>query len=260
MKKTDNKYASPFDRKARYAGGIVTVGFHVLLLGVTLHTGFKYLYPPPPEQGILLEFVEEEPKPIQVETGKEPRASQASPENEIQLAQRSEAQLQGNTENRSVETTMGDEGDVALPEPEPKKEIDRRALFSSARNRQDSVAAQVAEEVSDALRAGHAQGNTTDGNIEGQPQAKFKLQDRLVVGVLPEPAYVSEVAGKVVVTILVDQFGNVTEAFPGDEGTTVVDKALWEAAKKAALDAKFNIASNAPAIQKGTITYIFQLQ
>ena len=55
MKKTDNKYASPFDRKARYAGGIVTVGFHVLLLGVTLHTGFKYLYPPPPEQGILLE-------------------------------------------------------------------------------------------------------------------------------------------------------------------------------------------------------------
>lgn len=258
MKKTDNKYASPFDRKARYAGGIVTVGFHVLLLGVTLHTGFKYLYPPPPEQGILLEFVEEEPKPIQVETGKEPRASQASPENEIQLAQRSEAQLQGNTENRSVETTMGDEGDVALPEPEPKKEIDRRALFSSARNRQDTVAAQVAEEVSDALRAGHAQGNTTDGNVEGKPQAK--LQGRSVMGVLPEPAYVSEVAGKVVVIIRVDQFGNVTNAIAGAPGTTIQDKALWEAAKKAALDAKFNIASNAPAIQEGTITYIFQLQ
>ena len=44
------------------------------------------------------------------------------------------------------------------------------------------------------------------------------------------------------------------------EGTTVTDKALWTAARNAAMKAHFNMSAEAPAIQMGTITYKFKLQ
>ena len=80
-----------------------------------------------------------------------------------------------------------------------------------------------------------------------------------MLGTLPKPSYTVGQAGKVVVAIQVDQYGKVLEAVPGIEGTTVTDRTLWEAAKKAALEARFNMSSDAPAVQKGTITYIFNL-
>jgi len=58
----------------------------------------------------------------------------------------------------------------------------------------------------------------------------------------------------------VDQYGNVTEAIPGAEGTTVTDKTLWNAARNAAMKAHFNMDAHAPAVQSGTITYIFKLK
>ena len=38
------------------------------------------------------------------------------------------------------------------------------------------------------------------------------------------------------------------------------EKQLWEAAKKAAYQAVFNVSSDAPTVQEGTITYIFKLK
>ena len=63
-----------------------------------------------------------------------------------------------------------------------------------------------------------------------------------------------------VVQVKVDQYGTVTEAIAGAEGTTVTDKNLWAAARSAALKAHFNMDANAPAMQTGTITYIFKLK
>ena len=80
------------------------------------------------------------------------------------------------------------------------------------------------------------------------------------MGSLPKPDYTVNKSGKVVVKISVDQYGSVVSATPGITGTTVQDKVLWEAAKKAALEAKFNLSSSAPTIQEGTITYIFRLK
>ena len=59
------------------------------------------------------------------------------------------------------------------------------------------------------------------------------------------------------VQVKVDQYGQVTEAIPGAEGTTVTDKTLWNAARNAALKAHFNQNASAPALQSGTITYVF---
>ena len=74
------------------------------------------------------------------------------------------------------------------------------------------------------------------------------------------PLYSSvQESGIVVVDIWVDNYGNVQKAVAGAEGTTVTDKTLWQAARKAALGAHFNMSGDAPALQKGTITYIFKL-
>lgn len=253
-----DKYASPFDRKGRWVGIVLTILIHAGLLFASFQAGLKYIYPPPEELGILLEFEQDEPKPIQMNTGVEPRAQDADPDNDIRLVQRSEAPVQGIAENRGVETTVGTEGDVEVPEPPRPKPINKKALFNSAKNKQDTMAQQVAEEISDELTAGHSQGNTEVGGIEGAPSAK--LAGRTVMGNLPVPDYSVESAGKVVVRIKVDQYGKVTDAIPGAQGTTVQDATLWEAAKKAALNARFNISQSAPIIQEGTITYVFTLR
>lgn len=255
----ENKYASPFERKGRWVGIGLTALIHVGMLFASFQAGLKYIYPPPEELGILLEFEADEPTPIQVTTGVEPRAENADPDNDIQLVQRSESTVQGDAVNRGDETTVGTDGDVEVPEPPRPKPINKKALFTNAKNKKDTTSQQqVAEQVSDALRGGHTQGNTEVGGVEGTPTAK--LEGRTVMGNLPIPEYGVEAAGKVVVRIKVDQYGKVTDAIPGAQGTTVQDATLWDAAKKAALQARFNISQSAPIIQEGTITYVFTLR
>ena len=90
--------------------------------------------------------------------------------------------------------------------------------------------------------------------------ANAHVQGRSVLGSLPKPAYNSQAEGIVVVQVKVDQYGTVTEAVPGAEGTTVENKTLWNAARSAALKAHFNHCASAPALQTVTITYIFKLK
>lgn len=249
------------ERKSRVTGVALTVFMHIALLICCFITGFTYMDPPPPEQEqILIEFDEPEiRKPKQIWNGTRPRAVEPDPKKEINLVQRSEAQNQGTKSNEAPEAKIDEFGDVDVPEPKREKEIDRRALFSAADNKtqKDTLAAQTAHKVSDALKAGHAQGNTKTGETSGEPNAK--LAGRSVNGTLPRPSYGVQKDGIVVVDIWVDNYGNVQKAVAGAQGTTVTDNTLWQAARKAALGAHFNMSADAPALQKGTITYIFKL-
>ncbi|HNY09536.1 MAG TPA: energy transducer TonB, partial [Tenuifilaceae bacterium] len=75
----------------------------------------------------------------------------------------------------------------------------------------------------------------------------------------PKPDYPKQKEGRVVVEVTVDNHGNVTKAIAGIKGSTTLDTDLLKAAEKAALSAKFDVSSNAPSFQVGTITYIFRL-
>ena len=237
----------------------MTVVIHGVLIAGSAVSGFTYLDPPPPEkEQILIDFEEVEiQKPKQRMDGTRPRAEE--PSKEIKLVQQSEAQNLGTRTNEAPEATMGDKGDVEVPEP-PRKEINRRALFSAANNKtqKDTLAAQTAREVTDALKAGHALGNTKVGESAGEPKANLK--GRTLNGTLPRPSYPVQANGTVVVKIWVDNYGTVQKAIAGAEGTTVTDKDLWNAARKAAMGASFNMSADAPAMQEGTITYIFKLK
>ena len=245
------------DGKSNMFGIVLTVIFHIALLFIGVGSGLKYNYPPPEEKAILMDFISgEEPKPIEVAAGIEPRVPNPNPEEEVRLVQRSDGPVKGTKSNEALEATVGDDGDVEVPEP-PRKEINRRALFSAAdNNKKDTLAPQTAETPSDNLTAGHAQGNTRTGSTDGTPSAQLK--GRSVMGSLPLPTYSVQASGRVVVRIMVDRNGNVTSAIPGATGTTVTNKILWDAAKEAALKAKFNTSSTIS--QEGTITYIFTLK
>ena len=249
------------ERNATTAGLILAVVLHGAAFAVVTVNGLEYLYPPPPEQSMLVEFVEmPEEIPEQITYGTQPRAADATPEDKLELVQKSEAQMTGTGANEAPESTVGEDGDVEVPEPPRKKEIDRRALFHAPENdtRKDTLAPQAADKVSDRLKPGHALGNTVTGKTSGEPKAKLK--GRTVVGTLPKPDYNVQNSGTVVVDILVDRQGNVTNAVPGGAGTTVNDVKLWEAARKAAINTQFNVKYDAPVQQQGTITYIFKLQ
>lgn len=242
--------------RANWMGIGLTVVFHALLLAVCFRSGLTYLYPPPEEKTVVMEFLDEE-EPPQLEVGREPRSESPDSERDVQLVRRSEAPEEGHKANEAEEAAPGDGGDVEVPAP--KKPIDKRALFpSAANNKKDTLATQTSTTPSNRFEPGHAAGNTKEGASDGEPSAR--LAGRNVVGSLPLPSYGVQKSGRVVVKIMVDREGNVTDAIPGIEGTTVQDRSLWSAARQAALQARFNANAKAPVSQEGTITYIFKLQ
>ncbi|MBR5404460.1 MAG: TonB family protein [Bacteroidales bacterium] len=87
--------------------------------------------------------------------------------------------------------------------------------------------------------------------------AMANLNGRSLVGNLPRLTTSAVVEGTVVLTIKVDQYGNVTEAIAGAEGTSITNNSVWNAARSAALRAHFDIKADAPALQTGTITFTF---
>lgn len=242
-------------KEGKKIGMALTIAFHVVLLFVLGVTGFKLVYPPPAEKGILLEIpIEEVPQKAVQRKSPEPRAPEPDPTKEVNIVQKAKAPLQSDKSNAGKPQTAQGKGDVEIPEP--KREIDKRALFPSADNKKDTGKPQTADEASNDLKAGHSKGNTEHGKLNGIPSVR--LEGRSTLGSLPLPAYTVNESGTVVVKIVVNEQGIVTNAIPGQKGTTTNNSTLWNAAKQAALKARFS-PSDAPT-QVGFITYVFTLK
>ena len=247
------------EKTAAVTGVLATLLLHALALVVCLTSGFTYLDPPPPERApLIISFDEVLPaeKPVETTVGQQPQSEEVDPEREVELVQKAESPHVSTTPNVTPATKPDAHGDVEVPTPEQPKEpeLDPRASFPGMGRKDNSATTpHSASEAGEGFKAGQP-----DGRTEGSANAHLK--GRSVMGTLPKPDYASQMAGTVVVTIKVDQYGNVTEAIPGAEGTTVTEKSLWNAARNAAMKAHFNMAADAPALQTGTITYIFKLK
>ena len=247
------------ERQSKFVGGGTVLLFHLLFLLFFSTTGFHTLNLHPPDQGILIEFL---PDPMYVNPrsipGQLPRASNPDPDVDARLVQQALQTEVVEGQERTQQSTLGESGDVEVHEPPPPKPIDQRALYRS-RDTGDTLAEQNSRVTSQTMQAGHPDGNTREGNPEGAPSAALPGRD--VLGSLPLPEYTAaNIGGTVVVRILVDQYGNVTNANVTQTGTTVQSNTLWESAVKAALKAKFNVSSAAPVVQEGTISYEFILK
>ena len=250
-------------RNSRIAGSVLAFCLCSIAFLLLEYRGLTYLDPPPPDESpITLDFTEIEDakvKPKQQWNGTRPTVEKPDPEKQVELVKHSEAPEQGTKENLAEATTVDDFGDVEKTEPERKVEINKKALFSAAQNvaNKDTLSPQTSSQPSDKLETGHASGNIKDGSTTGAPNAK--LAGRSVIGALPAPSYNVQESGKVVVSIKVNREGTVVEAQPGADGTNLTSATAWDAAKKAALKAQFNVKADAPEFQYGTITYIFNI-
>ncbi|MCX7987279.1 MAG: hypothetical protein N2662_10110 [Bacteroidales bacterium] len=117
--------------------------------------------------------------------------------------------------------------------------------------------------------------STTDEGASVPTEKKYKAEGKLAVYKGPTniyynlpnrnavdlyvPVYKCPSLGKVVVIILVDRSGRVTEA-KVDKTQSDADPCLIDAAEDAALRSRFNVGGNVSDLQKGTITYLFVSQ
>jgi len=254
------EYLRDREREAKVStmtGIVLTVAVHLLVCLTGVFTGIKYLYPPPPEQTFLIDFEEDEIQPVKrQDRGRQPQAEDVDKTKPVELIQKSESPVKSDRPNKTAQAKPDNFGDVETPAP--KEEIDKNALFPGMSKKDSSLAPHGATDPKNEYKEGQAKGNTTSGKADGTPNAHVK--GRNVLGALPRPAYTVQDEGTVVVDIWVDNYGNVTKAVPGAQGTTVNNQTLWAAARAAAMKAHFNQSADAPALQQGTITYIFKLK
>lgn len=250
-------------KRATVIGVILTVAVHLCAVLLVSFTGLKYIYPPPQESTFLLDFeeIEEQPEIIPAR-GSEARTEEPDLSKPVELVQQSRSPYESTAPNLTPETKADDFGDVPTQAPEPKEEpkLDPRAAFPGMAKKDTSLTApHSAKEESTGFKAGQADGNTISGKTDGRPNAH--LEGRAVnKASLRRPTYTVQESGTVVVRIWVDQYGMVQKAIPGYTGTTVDNKTLWNEARKAAMEAKFEQKADAPALQEGSITYIFNLK
>ncbi|MBO4475173.1 MAG: hypothetical protein J5737_00415 [Bacteroidales bacterium] len=249
------------ERNSVLTGIVLTVTVHVCAALLVSFSGIKYLYPPPAENSFLIDFEQEELAKVEQKTGKDPKGEDVNPDEKVELVQRSESPNVSRKPNTTPATKPDTHGDVEVPDPnKPDETLDPRASFPGMSKKDTThTAAHGATEGSTTFKPGQPTGNVNKGNTDAKPNAHLEGREVDKAG-LKKPVYTSQESGKVVVKIWVDQYGKVQKAVPGADGTTVTDKALWTAARNAALETGFTMSASAPPLQEGTITYIFNLK
>lgn len=248
--------------RSKLTGIVLTVLLHAAALCLVSFSGLSYIYPPPEESSFLLDFTEEEEPQFKPVYGREPQGEDVDLEKDLELVQKSESPNESLAQNLTPATKPDDFGDVETPEPprEEEPKLDPRASFPGMAKKDTTLTApHNAREASSEFRAGQASGNSETAKAEGVANAH--LEGRKVnKSTLMKPGYDPQESGKVVVKIWVDNYGHVKRAEAGADGTTVTNMKLWAAARSAAMKAVFDQKIDAPAMQEGTITYIFTLQ
>lgn len=224
-------YYDPNDRKPRRWAILALLFYMAVLVSAFVFVTFDISRIVEKPDTIEIEFLEPEPQPDPepqpVESADEPRMHE-EPAPREELAQNN-----------------GPEEESRTPNP--------RALFPSGRvdDPEPDTGNPHAPEGPE-QHAGTGTGDAVAGELDRG------LQGRGLVGTLPRPAYPGSQQGKVVIRVTVGPEGNVQSASFEPVGSTIADQRLINAAREAALKARFT--ESAAAVQGGTITYVFRMK
>lgn len=285
----------PSERGKGLAGTII---IHLVLLLVLVFVSFTLPPPPEIEEGIMVNFGTDETGMGMIEPSPPARAEETVPpptptstvkaEDEPLLTQNDEEapevkKVDPDAEKKKLEQAEADRIRRAALETERKRkeqeEIERKRI-AAEQQRQSDIINRTKNALEGSRNAGTSstsegiaggpgnQGSTSgsvdsnvrgDGGGTGNSGISYNLQGRGFQK-LPTPKYDYQGEGRVVVEVSVDREGKVTQAIPGSKGSTTLDEYLLKVAKEAALEARFEAKPEAPAVQKGTITYNFILK
>lgn len=231
-------------------GLIVSIVAHGLLILCLLLMGLRYPDPPPPELGVEMdmgEFSDVGTDSEHAAEGGEDLSSESSYANDDnnELTQQSEDVPLTSKKTPSPTKNKKKPKDNVKPQSDETK-VDQNALFTKGRVKKGSGGSTGVGEGSGKGSGGEGGGSGISFSLEGRGSKS-----------LPEPTATSSVNGKIVVEIKVDQEGNVVSAKAGLRGTTLWDTNLWRRCEQAAKKSKFTENSDAPELQRGTITYIW---
>ncbi len=257
-------YYNPENREPRiWAAVAVLVYLAVLvLLMLTLH--FSIQQTEPADEGILVQFGQSESgmgdedlaatdlaatPPTPQEESSEPLLTDENQDVEIEAAEQQEplkAQQTQPQESLERRDTVAEQ-----------QVIIQQAMFPGRKDNSESTSKGSGEDVGNQGDVSGGDSGAAAGGGDDGVGSIAVLKDRRVVGSLPKPAYGENVSGRVIIDIVVDEFGYVTSASYRAEGSTTNRSQLIEAARQAALKARFTQSDN--VVQGGTITYIFKL-
>jgi TonB family protein len=268
----------------RTMGILGTILIHGLIILLLVLFGFTTPLPLPAERGILINFGNSEVGSGPIEPKIEAQSVPQKPA-ESKTIEEATPLTQDNEEAPALPVEKKKEVKITeVKKPEPQKQPQTEEV-KKTEQAQPAEAEKPREANKKALFPGQKKdGGTTgegetdkqgnQGAEEGSPDSKNRtgstggggdsdwgilanLNGRKDLS-LPKPEYTTQKEATVIVRVTVDRQGNVTKAESGVKGSTTLDSQLLEAARKAAMDAKFDVNANAPAFQIGTITYKFR--
>lgn len=261
-------------------GLVGTVLFHLVIALIILYLGFTTPLPLPDEEGILINFGTEqdasgyvEPSQPSIPQTAVPSQPTASEDPEIITQEIEEAPAitppkpQVKTEPKKEPEKKQQPTEIKpVEQPKvaevPERQVNQRALFpgrSTTPTTSQSEGATTGTGNQGSPIGSPESGSRIGTDSQGSKGISFSLSGRNSV-LLPKPDYNIQQEGIVVVEVTVDREGNVTNAIPGVRGSTTINEYLTNSARRAAQRAKFDVKPDAPAFQKGTITYHFILE
>ena len=285
----------PTERSKGLAGSII---IHLVLLLVLVFVSFSLPPPPEIEEGIIVNFGTDETGSGLIEpsapAGQEetvpppPPAETIEAEEEPLLTQDDEEapevkKIDPDAEKKKRELAEAErirrEALAAERKRIQEEEIERKRI-EAEQQRQAEIINRTKDALAGSKNSGTATtsegitggagnqgvpGGSVDSDVRGtgggtgNSGISYNLQGRGFQK-LPTPKYDYQGEGRVVVEVSVDREGKVIQAIPGSKGSTTLDEYLLKAAKDAALEARFEAKPDAPAVQKGSITYNFILK
>lgn len=198
------------------------------------------------------------PQSTQAKPSTQPTTTQPNPEalrlaNEAEAKRQAEAKAQREAQARAT------------------AEAEMKARAEAEEARRKAQQAQAGNSVANAFGKGQGQGTShgnassgagNQGNPQGVSGGSFSLSGRTIIsngGRLMPPSANRAIRGTIVVRIVVNARGQVTEANVSPRGTTITDEAIRASALQAARKTAFNPQPDAPE-QSGTITYNYDIQ
>ena len=241
--------------------GFVAVIISILIGGLWIATARVNIEIPPIEY--IIEFVDQEPTPEEVEKLKQQRDKlqeeidrRLAAVQQVKNVQSNEAAEEGGAESQNYDNETQQMMDKVASDM-----ASNRSDYESGMREANGIGAGGSGNGS-----GGKKGDGKDKNFKGAVTVSYDINyvsgnkrvARTARASLYKPAYLAKEGGYVVLEVRVDRNGTVKSAVVKESSNS----ALNEIARKAALNAGtiFNIDPNAPVSNVGTITYTFVAQ
>lgn len=244
-------------------GLIGTVAFHLILLLLFIFFGLKTPVPIP-TQSILINFgtSNDGAGEVQPENYNPQQSNENTPDpvSNPQNTATSINEVATNDNSESIKINKNKQTEKVTEEIKEEQKVNEKALFPANKNKGGGSSGEGETgnpgDQGDPLGDRNAKSHT--GNTSGGGDS-YSLGNRKALS-KPKPIYDCKEQGKVVVEIFVDQQGNVIKINAGIRGTTNSAPCLVSKAEDAARKTKWEPDSDAPELQRGTITYNFELK